>query len=187
MAKIYEVDFAAGRLVEISEEKMAERKEALKESYANELMMCARPGGKWYGAEYDGNLDVKEIAKLVRKALKAELPAFKFGVRIDRYSGGCAIRVGLKEVPDKFVMAVYSEEAEAMYGKYRAVAYSPELVEVLEMAREIVERWNFDDSNSMVDYFHVNYYSSVNVAFGSPAYDKEKAERAAIEAAREVS
>lgn len=148
---------------------------------SNDLMMCARPGGKWYGAEYDGSMDVKDIAKLVRKALKAELPGFKFSVNIDRFSGGEAIRVGLVEVPAGFNMAVYSEDAAAMYGESRAVVYSPELVELLKAAKDIVERWNYDDSNSMVDYFSVNYYSSVSIKFGSPAYENEKADRAVAE------
>ena len=147
----------------------------------NDLMNCARPGGKWYGAEYDGSLDVKDIAKLVRKALKVELPGFKFSVTIDRYSGGASIRVGLVDVPAYFVMAEYSEKAAAMYGESRAIVYSKALSEVLKKAEEIADRWNYDDSNSMVDYFSVNYYAFSSVKFGSPAYEKEKADRRRVE------
>ena len=152
----------------------------------NDLMMCARPGGKWYGADYDGSLDVKDIAKLVRKALKDELPGFKFSVNIDRFSGGSALRIGLVDVPAYFVMAEYSEEYRRIYGR-DGIAYSKGLSELFEKAKEIAERWNYDDSNSMVDYFSVNYYVSVSVKFDSPAYAKEKADRRRAEEMKEAA
>lgn len=152
----------------------------------NDLMMCARPGGKWYGAEYDGSLDVKDIAKMIRKELKANFPGFKFSVNIDRYSGGASIRAGLVEVPEDFKMVEWSEEYFRIYGR-DGIAYSEELKELFAAVKEIGERWNYDDSNSMVDYFSVNYYFFESVKFGSPAYEKEKAERAVLEAAKEAA
>ena len=114
-------------------------------------MMCARPGGKWYGADYDGSLDVKDIAKLIRKALKVELPGFKFSVSINRYSGGASINANLVDVPAYFVMAEYSEKAAAMYGESRAIVYSKALSEVLKKAEEIADRWNSKASQSHCD------------------------------------
>ena len=153
----------------------------------NDLMMCARPGGKWYGADYDGSLDVKDIAKLIRKALKVELPGFKFSVNINRYSGGASINANLVDVPAYFVMAEYSEKAAAMYGESRAIVYSKALSDVLKKAEEIADRWNYDDSNSMVDYFSVNYYAFSGIKFASPAYEKEKADRRRAEEMKEAA
>ncbi len=45
------------------------------------------------GKKYDGARDIKEIAKLVRKDLKRDVPEFKFAVRISRYSMGQSLRV----------------------------------------------------------------------------------------------
>lgn len=55
-----------------------------------------------YGDKYDGNLDVAEIAKLIRADIKearkaGDLPDdWKYGVRIARFSGGCSIDVNAK-------------------------------------------------------------------------------------------
>lgn len=42
---------------------------------------------------------VTEVAKLVRKALKARFPATRFSVRSDSYAGGASIRVGWVDGP----------------------------------------------------------------------------------------
>jgi len=55
-----------------------------------------------YGDKYDGNLDVADIAKLIRADIKearkaGELPDdWKYSVRISRFSGGCSIDVAAK-------------------------------------------------------------------------------------------
>ena len=42
-------------------------------------------------------IDTKDVAKLIRRDLKAELPGVKFSVRISRYAGGSSIRVQFKD------------------------------------------------------------------------------------------
>jgi hypothetical protein len=42
-------------------------------------------------------IDVKEVAKLVRSALREEFPGAKFSVKMDRFSGGTSIHVGYSE------------------------------------------------------------------------------------------
>jgi len=56
-------------------------------------------GHGWEGEKFDRSLDIKDIAKLVRKELKGKFPASKFSVRIERYSGGQSIYVSLASGP----------------------------------------------------------------------------------------
>ena len=44
----------------------------------------------------DNWIDTKDVAKLVRKELKAEVPNHKFSVRISRYSMGSSVHVQFK-------------------------------------------------------------------------------------------
>ena len=42
-------------------------------------------------------IDTKNVAKLIRRDLKDELPHLRFSVRISRYAGGSSIRVAFKD------------------------------------------------------------------------------------------
>jgi len=44
-------------------------------------------------------IDTKEVAKLIRKALKESFPAYKFSVRLERYAGGSSITVSWTDGP----------------------------------------------------------------------------------------
>lgn len=44
-------------------------------------------------------IDTKEVAKLIRKALKEVFPGFKFSVRLERYAGGSSITVRWTDGP----------------------------------------------------------------------------------------
>ena len=53
------------------------------------------------GSKYDSKLDIKEIAKLVRKELKKfKKHGHKFSVRIDRFSMGQALRIAITPAQD---------------------------------------------------------------------------------------
>ena len=72
-------------------------------------------GHGWEGEEYDGNLDIKDIAKIVRKELKKEYPDCKFSIRIERYAGGCSLNLSLMEAPFE-VVGDAPEECPAGFG-----------------------------------------------------------------------
>jgi hypothetical protein len=56
--------------------------------------------------------------------------------------------------------------------------YTPQAAGVIEALRRIVRAYNFDGSESQVDYFHVNFYSDCTFDLGL-----ELAERNSIRAA----
>ena len=56
-------------------------------------------GQGWEGKNYNRDLDIKGIAKIVKTNLKKEYPQCKFSVQIERYSMGQSLHVSLMEAP----------------------------------------------------------------------------------------
>ena len=88
------------------------------------------------------DLNVKEIAKLIRADIKTEIHLNKitnkkYSVTIYRYSMGQSIDIVAKGI-------------EKM-----------DWLEIQEVLKQIHDSYNFDDSDSMTDHFHVNYYGSI--------------------------
>jgi len=56
-------------------------------------------GHGWEGKNYNRDLDIKEIAKIIKTNLKKEYPKCKFSVQIQRYSMGQSLYISLMEAP----------------------------------------------------------------------------------------
>ena len=148
-----------------------------------------------YGKKYSKDIDIVEIAKLVRAYIKeavsaGDLPAAKYGVRIERYSGGRSLNIDVKngefpllsekrvrfelenpnrypgDNPDPEVRSWMSVEAQRVQGALMTIAAA----------------YNFDGSDIQSDYFHVNFY--VHVRFD---HTNEEAERNLIRDALEAA
>lgn len=113
----------------------------------------------WYGSKYEEtkDLDIKDIAKLVRGDIKAAVKTgalsdlLRYGVRIERFSGGQSIdvRIAWKQPP---------EDAERRLHEHaRANCW-------LETLKGIVDAYNFDGSDMQSDYFRVRFYSHIGLA-----------------------
>ncbi|MFI5864547.1 hypothetical protein [Streptomyces sp. NPDC051546] len=101
-----------------------------------------------------------EVAVTDSLAALATMPKkIKVSVRTDYFSGGSSIDVRVYNLPEKGWG--YIEETD-MWGKPRWVE-GPELSAILTALKEIHRAYNFNGSDSMVDYFHVNYYGQVEV------------------------
>ena len=135
-----------------------------------------------YGPKYEAGMDIKDIAKLVRKEIKAAIPGFKFSVSIKRFSGGRSLDAYLVDVPDGF--SFWEANPDYFPGGFgwnaSKIRYSEALREINEKVKEIIAAYNYDGSEIMVDYFDVNFYSSVGVKFESPAYYKMNLQEAAL-------
>jgi len=141
---------------------------------------------RYYGDKYDTSLGIKDIAKLVRADIKTAVKEKrivdgKYSVRIERYSGGCALHVYLKNCKVNMlnVWAVkFSEESPYVnsgrmpkehpaYGRY-----TPFVTKTFEELKDICDAYNHDGSNSMIDYFDVNFYAHIGIW-----WEDESAER----------
>lgn len=140
---------------------------------------------RWAGAKYDGSyLPTTEIARLIRSDIKmavkiakmeaapgavAEFSAFaaapdglKYGVTTQYFSGGSSISIRVKNVPCDWGYVM-----EDRYGNGQECEFpSPSLRAVGQELADIMNAYNFDDSDSMVDHFHVRFYGHVTDEHG---------------------
>lgn len=124
---------------------------------------------------FERNLDIKDIAKLVRKDLKKEFGKdCKFSVRIHRYSGGQSLTVSCKEATDDII---YSYEELCDKADFERLQYdNPQLYEYLDKTyqkeqyltdetlariKEIVEYYNYDESDIYYDYYDVGFGTTI--------------------------
>lgn len=124
-----------------------------------------------YGSKYDRELDTAEIAKRVRKAYReavkaGELPAAKVSITTDRFAGGSSITAKIKEMPNGVECLTpewlaWREEHPHEAPPYYLERWTNELRVVAEWLEGALSAYNFDGSDPMVDYFHVNFYSSI--------------------------
>ena len=123
-----------------------------------------------YGAKYQKRRDIKDIAKLVRADIKAAiraktLPEAKYSVSIHRYSMGQSLRINvsalktpyLMQNPERVMADFLNPHEYPRHSQFseRGNAYLSEL-------QDIVNAYNFDGSDSSIDYFNVNFYSRIN-------------------------
>ena len=100
------------------------------------------------------NGDVKEIAKEIRKDLKHTFEKeFKFSVRSKKYSGGQSINIDIKKAPE---YACYIDTVSYRDPRTYVKPY------VVKQIKEIVEHYNYDNSNAMTDYFDVGFYPNID-------------------------
>lgn len=151
------------------------------EDYSSNQLNENHQGRDFKGSKYEEtkNLDIKDIAKLVRKdiigAMKnGSLPKpFKASVKISRFSGGVSLDVTIKQLPDGFKLfsdnyleqqkrKIAGEQIEHMpYYKTR----TKEIQDIEKTIKDIVEAYNYDNTDVMVDYFDVNFYGNVDIDY----------------------
>lgn len=118
----------------------------------------------WKGSEYEQtkNLSLKEIAKRIKHELKDKFQGFKFSVRTHHYSGGCSIRLYVTGVPEGFRIL---RLAEPEYAGEKRVLHTEEAEKVIKQLYAIVNKYRYDDSDGMIDYFSTNFYCSPSFDF----------------------
>jgi hypothetical protein len=138
-------------------------------------------GHKWAGSEYRPNLDVKEIAKRIRVQIKEhiaanKLPKGKYSVVIERFAGGRAINITVKEFefPILDPEGVRLRQGDPNSG-HSIPYYSLIALLTQETLEGLLNAFRMDDSDGMIDYFRTNFYGHVRFN-----YDLENRERDAI-------
>lgn len=131
------------------------------------------PENETKGDKFDetSHLDIKDIAKLVRKELRENYSTkggWKWSVNIDRFSGGQSMGVRLKAIPSGQAhlnpeRIKWDIENPHEFSFNAPDRYTKLVSDAIEKAKKIVGKYNRDNSDSMVDYFDVNFYSSVEV------------------------
>ena len=135
-----------------------------------------------------------QTAKAIKKDLQKAFPGFKFSVTSNTYSGGCSIDACIISgyVPQFLTFSsadelTHAQQHETMYINGWLCDYwhnvesgketteeekqyflnhieNPEFNEVVEKCKAIYNTYNYDDSDSMTDYFDTNYYGCCRVS-----------------------
>lgn len=123
-----------------------------------------------YGAKYEKGLQVVEIAKRIRADIKAaiasgELPAIKTSVRISRYSMGRSIDVTITEAPFAVINPEWVQarnEGVSVWELDNIEKFTAEANRVFDVVKNIRAAYNYDRSDSMTDYYDVNFGGGVS-------------------------
>lgn len=126
----------------------------------------------WEGCRYDGNLRTTDIAARVRVYAKEKYPEFKFSVRSEYYSGGSSIHLKLVSGP----VPAFNDDAPRQY-----ISTMSEISEKFGLTSEVhavmsdivsyCNSFNYDDSDSQIDYFDTNFYLHIYVGTFSKPYE----------------
>jgi len=143
--------------------------------------------GAWQGERYDSvkRMTLTEIAKLMREdyklarkvgrrtapklgqAVPGEVAAFdpigdapaeiKVSIRTEYYSGGGAIRVMIKNVPQDWG---WTDEIDRHNYSFKQA--TPAMEAFIGAVQEIHRAYNYDNSDAMTDHFDRNYWGTVD-------------------------
>ncbi|MBS1635239.1 MAG: hypothetical protein JST26_04895 [Bacteroidetes bacterium] len=133
-------------------------------------------GYKWVGKKHKNaeGLSTSKIAGLIKKELEIEFEGIaKFSVTSDVFSGGSSITVKILDLTfnpytEHFLNAFkggqsieeYNYEHRNHYNQYPD-RFNDEFKKLVSKVKTITNQYNFNDSDSQTDYFHVGYYDHV--------------------------
>lgn len=104
---------------------------------------------RWDGNKSGKYLYGAELSKAIREELKAQ--GIKgVSVSCKTFSGGQHITVKVKTMADDFAEDTADGYTEAFRAK-------------LDRINAVLDAYNYDDTNSMVDYFDTNFYRTIKV------------------------
>ena len=107
------------------------------------------------GIKHEARRDITDVAKLVRKDLKAKFgKSWKFSVRVSRYSMGQSLNVDIKQAP-----CCLFRKAE----RKGCCQYTDAAELALKTAQEILDSYNRQDIDVMTDYFNVDFFGHVQI------------------------
>ena len=138
-----------------------------------------------YGSKHVERRDITEIAKLVRADIKAAIKAgvlapVKVSVRIQRGTMSRSLDVYVTEAPEWMLIwdrAYVRHAVETNFAPYRGRRYSASAHATIKRLQAMVNAYNRNDSDIMVDYYNVDFYSTVDFSHDLSIQDREAAER----------
>lgn len=110
------------------------------------------------GSNYKANLSAKEIAAIVRKELRNRFPECKWSVTCGRATWSSTINVYLISSPYPYDRATASTTDRDASVSYHAVSA------VVTYAKCLLASYNYNDSDTMTDYFDVHFCDYVEIS-----------------------
>jgi len=137
---------------------------------------------RFYGDKYDATLDIKDIAKLIRKDIAEAKkdgtlpPSLRCSVTIERFAGGQSIDIRVKAVDLPVLNRTRVAMDVANPNEYRTVPLrTPEAEVLLAQLEGMLQAYNHDGSDTMTDYWDVNFYGHATFDYTLEREDRERA------------
>lgn len=128
----------------------------------------------WVGSNCpkDRFLPVKEVAGYIREYIKSdpELRACKWSVTTDSSSGCQSLTVSLMAGPFEAFCEGFKEGYTQHVGCMKTV--TPEAFRVISKIKSFAQSFNYDDSDSMTDYFDRGFYDHYSIGKWNKPYTK---------------
>lgn len=128
------------------------------------------------GSNYTG-LSTKETASEVRKHLRKQFSEVKFSVT-STYS---KINVEIKSSPYTNIEVEYNNEMTNHRRREEERKLNQELYGILDYCKLLLNSYNYDDSDSMTDYFNTHFYTSVSIDYDYTQTEQTEAIKQDIE------
>ena len=116
---------------------------------------------RWKGRNYKGQ-HAPEIVEPLRAWLKDTYPGYRFSVRRENYH---SIHIRLMKAD----FEAFTKESGKVHGDVNHYNISSDNTltdrakEVMQNVCDFVMSYNFDDSDPMTDYFHINFYLTLGI------------------------
>lgn len=141
----------------------------------------------WKGDNFNPDLSIKEVTRLIREGLRLMFPTMKYSVSFSTYSGGSSIHVTLMEAPfDPFADDQYREHGHLQVNQFHIDAddrLTDRAKDTMKKVNELIKSYQWDDSDGMIDYFDVNFYYNINIGkWDKPFKVVEKTDRIGTQA-----
>lgn len=117
----------------------------------------------WQGSNYNGNITTKEIANIMREYVKDVYNDYRFSIRLIDYNH---IYIGMSEAPEQVFSNPDDERGEMQINHYyieRDERLTASAREIMKDICQVLQSYNYDDSDSMIDYFDTNFYISLSI------------------------
>ena len=149
----------------------------------------------WEGDLYDPKMGIKEVAQNMRKYVKEKYPDCKFSIRIQRYAGGQSMTIALMRAPfHAFDQSIdpeiypHRDRGYAQLSIYRGLGvyenpHGPDgynngsilTREAWDMLNDVIKqanRYNYDDSDGMIDYFSTKFYLHAEIGSWDKPFER---------------
>lgn len=120
---------------------------------------------KFEGSNYDPNLSVKDITKIIKEQILKKYPNIKVSVTNRDYK---SIIVTIKDFgfnpfKESFAKVSGSKTSDTFYSENEESVFVSKVKSIIKEIESLMESYNFDNSDSQSDYFHVNFYKTVTI------------------------
>lgn len=124
----------------------------------------------WMGCRYDSGLRTADISARIKVYTKERYPDYKFSVRTETFSMGSAIHVRLVSGPVPALTPECTRDYISTMSEIRDYpGITDEVRAVMSDVVDYANSYNYDDSDSMIDYFDTRFYLHIYIGeFNKP-------------------